>query len=75
MLEIDQLYTVFQASKSFSNNEMGASRASDNVDFHFCSALSIPQQIVKRGLNQRRFVVNREPKASLSRQRAQSKGI
>lgn len=54
---------------------MGVSQASDNVDFHSCPALSIPQQIAKLGLNQRRFVVNGEPKASLSRQRVQNKGF
>lgn len=54
---------------------MGVSRASDNVDFHSCPALSIPQQIANLGLNQPRFVVNGEPEASLSRQRAQNEGI
>lgn len=74
MLEIDQLYTVFQVSK-VSLTMRWVSLAFDNVDFHSCLALSIPQQIAKLGLNQQRFVLNGESKALLSRQRAQSKGI
>lgn len=56
MLEVDQLYTVFQANK-VSLAMRWVSRASDNVNFHSCPALSIPQHIAKLSLNQQRFVL------------------